>query len=50
MTRSLRVNVLRHSAAVAIFEMFKIDKEMQGVILKNPTQGEIYKIARKKGC
>ena len=34
---------------IAIFEMFKIDKEMQGVILKNPTQGEIYKIARKKG-
>lgn len=34
---------------VAIFEMFKVDKEMQDVILKNPTQGEIYKVARKKG-
>jgi type IV pilus assembly protein PilB len=34
---------------IAIFEMFKVDKEMQGVILKNPTQGEIYRVARKKG-
>lgn len=34
---------------IAIFEMFKIDKEMQGIILKNPTEGEIYKMARKKG-
>src|SRR3989344_589170 len=34
---------------IAIFEMFKIDKEMQNVILKNPTQGEIYKVARKQG-
>ena len=39
----------RTRGRIAIFEMFKIDKEMQGVILKNPTQGEIYKIARKKG-
>ncbi len=34
---------------VAIFEMFKIDKEMQNVILKSPTNGDIYKVARKKG-
>ena len=34
---------------VAIFEMFKIDKEMQQVILKNPTGAEIYKAARKNG-
>ena len=29
--------------------MFKIDKEMQNVILKNPINGEIYKVARKDG-
>ncbi|MEO5635186.1 MAG: GspE/PulE family protein [Candidatus Paceibacterota bacterium] len=34
---------------IAVFEMFKVDKEMQGIILKNPTQGEIYKVARRKG-
>ena len=34
---------------IAVFEMFKIDKEMQGVILKTPTNDEIYKVARKKG-
>ncbi|MBI2627463.1 type II/IV secretion system protein [Candidatus Nomurabacteria bacterium] len=34
---------------IAIFEMFKIDKEMQNVILKSPTNGEIYRVARKKG-
>ena len=34
---------------IAIFEMFKIDKEMQNVILKSPTNGEIYKVARRKG-
>lgn len=34
---------------IAIFEMFKIDKEMQNVILKNPTNVEIYKTARQKG-
>ncbi len=34
---------------IAIFEMFKIDKEMQSVILKSPTNAEIYKIVRKKG-
>ncbi len=34
---------------IAIFEMFKVDNEIQSVILKNPTHGEIYKIVRKKG-
>jgi type IV pilus assembly protein PilB len=34
---------------IAIFEMFKVDKEMQAVILKNPTDAAIYKLARSKG-
>ena len=34
---------------IAIFEMFKINKEMQNVILKNPVNSEIYKIARENG-
>ncbi len=34
---------------IAIFEMFGVDKEMQSVILKNPTDIEIYKVARKNG-
>jgi len=37
------------SGRVALFEMFKIDKEMQNVILKNPQEQEIYKLARSKG-
>ncbi|MES2416469.1 MAG: GspE/PulE family protein [Patescibacteria group bacterium] len=34
---------------IAVFEMFKVDKEMQQVILKNPVGAEIYKVARKNG-
>ncbi len=34
---------------IAIFEMFKVDREMISVILKNPTNNEIYKQARAKG-
>ncbi|MFA5095396.1 MAG: GspE/PulE family protein [Candidatus Paceibacterota bacterium] len=34
---------------IAIFEMFKIGKEMQKVILKNPVDSEIYKVAREDG-
>ncbi len=34
---------------VAVFEMFKVDKEMEAVILKNPTEDAIYKVARSKG-
>ncbi len=34
---------------IAIFEMFKVAKEMQRVILKNPIDSEIYKVARADG-
>lgn len=34
---------------IAIFEMFKIDKEMQAVILKDPTNAAIFELARSKG-
>lgn len=34
---------------IAICEMFKVDNDMQQVILKNPTNTEIYKVARQKG-
>lgn len=34
---------------VAVFEMFKVDKEMEALILKSPTNGEIYALARSKG-
>ncbi len=34
---------------IAVFEMFKIDNEMQAIILKNPVNVEIYKVARKNG-
>ena len=34
---------------IAVYEMFKVDKEMQNVILKNPVDSEIYKTARNKG-
>jgi type IV pilus assembly protein PilB len=34
---------------IAIFEMFKVDKEMQAVILKDSTESAIYKLARSKG-
>ncbi|MDQ5961876.1 MAG: type pilus assembly protein PilB [Patescibacteria group bacterium] len=33
----------------AVFEMFSVDKEMQNVILKNPVEQEIFKVAREKG-
>ena len=34
---------------IAVFEMFSVGKEMQAVILKSPTDLEIYKVARKAG-
>jgi len=34
---------------IAIFEMFRVDKEMQKTILKNPIDSEIYKVARNSG-
>ena len=37
------------SGRVALFEMFKIEKEMQTIILKNPAEQDIYKLARSKG-
>jgi type II secretory ATPase GspE/PulE/Tfp pilus assembly ATPase PilB-like protein len=32
-----------------VFEMFLIDKEMEHLILSNPKEDEIYKLARQKG-
>lgn len=37
------------SGRIALFEMFKIDKEMQNIILKKPQEQEIYKLARSRG-
>lgn len=37
------------SGRIALFEMFKVDKEMQDIILKNPQEQKIYKYARSKG-
>ncbi len=34
---------------IPIFEMFPIDKEIQQIILKTPTEAEIYKACRAKG-
>ena len=34
---------------VAILEMFKVDKEIEKIILEDPTEAKIYAAARKKG-
>ena len=34
---------------MAVFEMYAVNKEMQHVILTNPVEGEIYKVARAGG-
>jgi type IV pilus assembly protein PilB len=34
---------------IAVFEMFNVDKEVEAVILKSPTEAELYAVARKKG-
>ncbi len=34
---------------VPVYEMFKIDKEMQEIILKRPQEQEIFKLARSRG-
>jgi type IV pilus assembly protein PilB len=34
---------------IAVFEMFPVDREIQQVILKNPTEPELYKVTRAKG-
>ena len=33
----------------AVLEMFKVDKEIETIILENPTEQNIYAAARKKG-
>ncbi len=37
------------SGRIALVEMFKIDKEMQNIILKKPVESEIYHLARSRG-
>ncbi len=34
---------------IAVFEMFTVDKDVQQVILKSPTEPELYKVTRAKG-
>jgi len=34
---------------MAVFEMFKMDSDIEQVILKNPVESEVFKAARKKG-
>ena len=34
---------------IAIFEMFNMNPEIEQVILKNPVESEVYKVARKNG-
>jgi type IV pilus assembly protein PilB len=34
---------------IAIFEMFKMNEDIEEAILKNPVESEIFKIARKRG-
>ncbi len=34
---------------MAVFEMFKMDSDIEQVILKNPVESEVFKVARKKG-
>ncbi len=37
------------SGRKAVFEMYKMDKDIEDVILKSPVESEIYDVARKKG-
>ena len=34
---------------IPVYEMFKIDREMQEIILKKPQEQEIFKLARSRG-
>ncbi|MFH1454964.1 MAG: GspE/PulE family protein [bacterium] len=34
---------------IAVFEMFKMSNEIEQVILRNPIESEVYKVARKNG-
>ena len=37
------------SGRVAVMEVLEMDKDLESVILKSPTEGDIYKVARAKG-
>jgi len=37
------------SGRIPVYEMFKVDKEMQEIILKKPQEQEIFKLARSRG-
>ncbi|NVN97457.1 hypothetical protein HXX01_04505, partial [Candidatus Nomurabacteria bacterium] len=37
------------SGRIPVYEMFKIDREMQDIILKRPQEQEIFKLARSRG-
>ncbi len=37
------------SGRVAVIEVFNMDKDLEAVILKNPTEPELYRVARAKG-
>ncbi len=34
---------------IAVYEMFKVDNDIQDLILKSPSENDIYKLARQKG-
>jgi type II secretory ATPase GspE/PulE/Tfp pilus assembly ATPase PilB-like protein len=34
---------------MAIFEMFEVDKDIESIILKSPTELDLYNATRKKG-
>jgi type II secretory ATPase GspE/PulE/Tfp pilus assembly ATPase PilB-like protein len=37
------------SGRISVIEVFDMDKDVENVILKNPTEPELYKVARAKG-
>lgn len=37
------------SGRIAVMEVFEMDRELESVILKNPTEAELYRVARSKG-
>ena len=37
------------SGRIAVFEMFKMNSDIEQVILKNPIESEVYRVARKNG-
>lgn len=34
---------------IAVYEMYRVDKDVERAILTNPTEQEIYAVVRKKG-